>query len=210
MPFAIDVCKVRMPGALLGMLLGSALLGGCVTTQVPPAPPPPPAVVVVPPPPPPAPLPPPATAADLATREVLAFHERLRQLSPADVAREQARLGDPQASPLAAVQLALVLAQARTPADTNRALALLDGVLRGSSPEAAALQPVARLLSARLGEQRRLEEAIDRQNQQARDTQRKLDQLNDKLEALKAIERSLVTRPGTPASGAGPLRSSTP
>jgi hypothetical protein len=78
---------------------------------------------------------------------------------------------------------------------------LLDNLQRSPHPEAPNYLPVARLLSARIAEQRRLEETLDKQAQQARDNQRRLDQANEKLEALKAIERSLVTRPG-PASGA--------
>ena len=73
-------------------------------------------------------------------------------------------------------------------------------LMRSTAPEAAPWQPVARFLASRYAEQRRMEEQIERQSQQARDNQRKLEQLNEKLEALKAIERSLTTRP--PAGGA--------
>ena len=189
MPFATDLLRL----ARLAPIAAAMALAACAS------PPPPPPVVVVPavPPAPPAPpREPPATPADLATRQVLAAHERLRQLPPGELAREQARLGDGSAGPQATVELAIVLGQSHNLADTARAMSLLDALLRSTAPEAAAWQPVARLLWARLGEQRRLEETIERQNQQARDSARRLDQLNDKLEALKAIERSLVTRPG--------------
>jgi hypothetical protein len=201
MPFAIDLARCCSVAALCG----AVLLAGCAVP--PPAPPPPPPQPEAPPPPPPpapAPLPPAALPSDLATRQLLAAYDRLRGLPAAELAREQARLGDGGASPQAALELALVLVLPPThpSSDTARALALVDGVLRNPSPEAAAWQPVARLLQGRLQEQRRLEDTIERQNQQARDTQRRIDQLNDKLEALKAIERSLVTRPplGGPAS----------
>lgn len=195
--------------ALAPLLLGCVLLAaGCTATTAPPLPAPtepPPQVAPPPPPPPPAaPSAPAATAADIATRQVLAAHERIRALQPPELAKEQQRLGDGAASPQATVELALVLAQARRLEDSARAITLLDSLQRSSHPDAPAYQPVARLLSARIAEQRRLEETLERQAQQARDNQRKLDQANEKLEALKAIERSLVTRPGAasgPASG---------
>jgi hypothetical protein len=63
---------------------------------------------------------------------------------------------------------------------------------------------MARLLLARIAEQRRLEDAFNREAAQRRDQQRTLQQLNEKLEALKAIERSMTTRPG-PGAGTVPV-----
>ncbi len=48
--------------------------------------------------------------------------------------------------------------------------------------------------------QRRLEEQLERQTQQLREAQRRNDQLNERLEAVRAIERSLTTRPAPPAA----------
>jgi hypothetical protein len=45
---------------------------------------------------------------------------------------------------------------------------------------------------------KRLEELVTRQAQQLRDSQRRIDLLNEKLEALVAIERSLTPRSKTP------------
>ena len=60
-----------------------------------------------------------------------------------------------------------------------------------------------------LGEQRRLEDLLDKQTQQTREVQRRLDQTNERLEALKAIERSLTSRPPAPkASGPTPAKRS--
>jgi len=154
-----------------------------------------------------APAPPPALPADLAAREMLAFQDQVRQMSPQDIAREVARLGNEPQSPRATLQLALLLGQTRSNGDIGRALSLLDPLLRSTAPDAAPWQPLARLLSARYAEQRRLEEQLERQNQLARDNQRKIEQLNEKLEALKAIERSLTARPAgavPPASAPAP------
>ena len=76
---------------------------------------------------------------------------------------------------------------------------LLDPLLR-DDPAHAAHSALARLLHARLTEQRRLEEQTERQAQQLREQQRRLDQLNQQLDALRAIERSLGSRPAAPAS----------
>lgn len=166
-----------------------------------------------PPPPPPAAPVPPALPADVATREMLTYHDQVRQLAPSDVGKELARLGDPQANPQATVQAAVLLGFTRSNGDIGRALTLLDPLLRSNAPEAAPWQPFARLLAARYAEQRRVEDQLDRQNQQARDNQRKLDQLNEKLEALKAIERSITARPAgsaAPASGPAGAKGSPP
>jgi predicted Zn-dependent peptidase len=144
---------------------------------------------------------PPSPARDVvlgaAMDRLLAFHARFRELSAPDAAREQARLaadGSAEATLQLAWALGLPQAPGRAPGDLARALALLDPLARGSGTEA----PLARLLQARLGEQRRLEEQLERQAQQQRDLQRRNEQLREQLDALRAIERSLGPRP--PAS----------
>jgi DNA repair ATPase RecN len=67
--------------------------------------------------------------------------------------------------------------------------------LANNSSEAQALHPLARLLASRYNELRRADEQLERQNQAVRDLQRRLEQTNERLEALKAIERSLTSRP---------------
>lgn len=147
-------------------------------------------------------------------RDTLAYADRTLGASTADLARETARLSDlDESKPSRALRLALVLAQTRQPVDTARALGLVQRTL--ANPAAKDLHPMARLLEARLTQQRRLEDQLDRQAQQLRDAQRRNDQLSERLEAVRAIERSLTTRPvpaptapaasppGAAASGAG-------
>jgi len=145
----------------------------------------------------PAPLP--ATdPADAAARDWLAWHQQWRNLSPEAMSQEAVRLNDATAaasSPAATMRLALALSLTRGGADAARALSLLEQVQRSPAPEAKVWQPWARTLSVRLQEQRRLEDQIERQNQQLRDGQRRIDQLNEKIEALRAIERSLSRTP---------------
>lgn len=122
------------------------------------------------------------------------YAERLRNMSAPDVSAELLRLA-PSAAPQAQLQLALALAQMQQLPELIRAQETVAKVLGNSSDEARALHPVARLLAVHLGEERRLEDLLDKQNQQLKDLQRRLDQTTERLEALKAIERSLVSRP---------------
>lgn len=121
----------------------------------------------------------------------LAQAERVRALPPAELGQEIQRLGERPYAPLEAVQLALALGQTRTAANQGRAQTLLQRVLADPAPDAQGLQPLARLLSAQIADQRRADELAERQAQQLRDAQRRIDQLNDRLEAVRAIERSL-------------------
>lgn len=121
---------------------------------------------------------------------VLAYADRVRGMAPAELVLELSRLSDAR-SPMEQMQLALVLAQHRQPPEMIRAQDALTRLLANASPDALALHPLARLLANRFGEQRRFEDALDKQTQQTRDTQRRLEQTTERLEALKAMERSL-------------------
>ena len=191
-------------------------LAACVPFQ---HPAPPPAVPAAAPAPAPAPPPPPPVVviqqpdqADAAARRFLAYHEQIRQMSPNDLASEINRLnGVVSATATAApadvvLELALALSQQHNGGDVPRAVALLEPLTRSSAPELQPWQGLARLLLGRVLEQRRLEDLLEKQNQQRREQQRNLQQLNEKLEALKAIERSMTTRP----AGAGVAPASSP
>ena len=148
---------------------------------------------------PPAPPAPAATPpANDALANMLAYAERVRLMPAAELSQEVARLGD-QSVPVNQLQLALVLSQLRQLPELIRAQELLARVLGSADPEAQPLHPLARLLAARYVEQRRVEEQLEKQAQQTREVQRRLDQTNERLEALKAIERSLTTRPAAAA-----------
>lgn len=136
----------------------------------------------------------------------MARTDQTLRLSPPELAREIARLSEAEdASAETPLLLATALAQTRQPADTARALGLVQRVLATQTEAAQSLHPLARWMEARLLQQRRLEEQLERQAQQLRDAQRRNDQLNERLEAVRAIERSMTTRPGPapapPAAG---------
>ena len=189
-------------GAALVVAFAALSLAGCVTPK-PPPPPPPPVVVA----PPPVKCDPPLEARDLAARHLLATEDRLSALNTADLTAEASRPLE-GASLEQQVDQALAMSMTHNPGDLARAQGVLDQVLHNNTPQADPWRSLARLLAYRLGEQKRAEDAVERSAQQLRDAQRdnqrKLDDANAKLEALKAIERSLNTRQSPAASSPKP------
>ena len=133
---------------------------------------------------------------------LLAEFQRLRRLSPADLAREQeaARQAFNQTrTELARVRYAMALTMpGGAPGEDARALELLDPLVRNQS---AALHGVAFLIAAFIQEQRRLVAQIQglqqnnqglQQNVQA--LQQNVQGLQQKLDALRTLERSLTER----------------
>ncbi|MCE4553582.1 hypothetical protein [Pelomonas cellulosilytica] len=106
---------------------------------------------------------------------------------PADDLKVVATLADD-------LRKALVLSAGRSAAEQAQASAQLDQFATATEPQSEPLKPLAALLAARLAEQRRLQDSVDRLTQQLRDAQRRNDQLNEKLEALKAIEQTLPVK----------------
>ncbi len=156
---------------------------------------------------------PPASVAPVLDKDaalrVLAYFDRIRSQSAAELSQEIARLGTPHV-PANQLQLALALGQLRQTPELVRAQELLTRLLSNPDAEAQVLHPLARLVAARFAEQRRLEDLLDKQTQQTRDVQRRLDQTNERLEALKAIERSLTSRPPVPVAPATPAAPAAP
>lgn len=199
---AIRRCALR-PLATVILIAATLSAPGCSVWQrapapapmpAPTAPPPTPPVIAATPSAPPAPVEV-ATPADLASRRALTNHEQLRSLPLNELAQEITRLSALPPTPDTAIDLAMALLLTRNGGEQLRAIALVEPLAKGATPDAEAWQPVARLLLARLQELRRLEDLLERRNQELRDSQRDVKQLNEKLEALKAIERSLAPRP---------------
>ena len=146
---------------------------------------------------------------DEANRHVIAYAERIRALPMVELQQEIVRLNESPVTPKSTMQLAIALGHTRAPGDLQKAIDLLEGLSRSTEPAAGPWQPMARMTLARYVEHRRLEEQLDKQNQQLRESQRRIDQLNEKLEALKAIERSLAPR-STPAPSPAPASGAKP
>lgn len=167
---------------------GALLLSACAAT----APPRPPVAACPPPPSAPAP--------DGAVNELLAYQAGLRLLAPAELGKVLQEKDAPDGGARAALRRAMLLAAQKGPGDLGRALALLDGV----GADDKTFKPLALFLAAGYADARRQDEALERLNQQARDGQRRNDQLNEKLEALKNIERTLSVRPAAAKPGTTP------
>jgi hypothetical protein len=171
------------------------LTAGCASQPEPP-PPPDPIVVEAP-----APAPVPARSpqppeSDLAAPvlSALMHADRVRGLAEPELAQEVARLSAEPQTPLLQVELALTLMQSRAALNAIRAGQLLQRVLAQDAADARPLHPLCRHLLAQLAEQKRLEDQAERQAQQLRDAQRRADQLAERLDAIRAIERARPPR----------------
>ena len=128
--------------------------------------------------------------------EALAYRQALVRMSASDLAREQVIQARSGTDPDAQMRLALLLTQPRHGAsDPGRALSLLEAILKNNTPEALALHPLARLLAEQLQERLRQEAAQERLNGQLRESQRRVQELQEKIDRLAEIERSLPKRP---------------
>ncbi len=124
---------------------------------------------------------------------MLNYHAALGKMTPAELAREKANLGSAPQQSANQLKLAMLLGQTRGAGDLPRAIGLLEGVLKNN--DAAQLHPLARLLLENYSERLRLEAQLDKQGQQVKESQRKAAELQEKLDSLADIERTLPTRP---------------
>lgn len=125
------------------------------------------------------------------TDELLAYNVHLRKLPAAELGRELQRVNGYPAGPSNTVRRAMVLSLTRDPIDLAKAEAQLWNVMGDNSVEAEKLKPLVQLLLGYYADLRRVADNAEKSSVQAKEAQRKVDQLNDKLEALKNIERSL-------------------
>lgn len=167
------------------------LLAACGASKTKPAPDPAPAPapVVAPAPPPPvdevAPL--------------LSYHQALRRMNQGDLLKELSGLMQQKRSPRVALQMGMVLMLTRGGGDLARAQPLLDGVANSTEFAAAPYKGLAQLLASHCSEARRLADTADKLAAQQKDNQRRIEQLNDMVEGLKNIERTLPPRPAASA-----------
>lgn len=166
------------------------LLSACAALNPPPAEPAPelPAPVIA--------EPAPARVDEGTILPLLGYYHLVQRMTAAEIARERQALAATAASPSVQVQRAMLLGMPRPAPDLHRALALLDAVQRSQAPEAASLHPLARVLATQYQERLRLEGQNERLARQLKESQAKRDELQDKLDALRDIERSIPIRPG--------------
>lgn len=140
---------------------------------------------------------------DTTPETALAYYQGLGKMTPAELGRERSILVAVPQTPYTQVRMAMLLGHPRVQQDLNKGLALLDSVLKSNDPAAAPFQPLARQVADNYLERLKLEGQLDRQGQQLKDSQRKAAELQDKLDSLADIERTLTPRPrsGKPEGG---------
>jgi hypothetical protein len=144
-----------------------------------------------------------AVSDDAGALPALAYYQMLQRMTPAQINRERQVLAALPPTPNNQVRTAMVLGHPRGQQDLTRALALLEGVLKSADPAAAGLHPLARLLADNYMERQKLETQLEKQGQQLKDTQRKAVELQEKIDSLAEIERTLPQRPRATRSGGG-------
>lgn len=117
-------------------------------------------------------------------------HEQLRQRANADK------------SDFTRLRLALLLAVPNAPArEQARASSLLEPLTRDAPEREPGLRALARLVAAAVAERRRLGDELTGATQRQREEAARSRDLEQKLEALKAIEQNLQQRERDAASG---------
>ncbi len=136
-----------------------------------------------------------AVGEDPSPLAALAYYQTLQRMTPVQIARERQVLAALTPTPNTQVRFAMVLGHPRGQPDLARALTLLEAVLKSTDLGAVSLHPLARLLADNYGERQKLEGQLEKQGQQLKDSQRKTIELQEKIDGLADIERTLPQRP---------------
>ena len=134
---------------------------------------------------------------EMAMLPLLGYAQLLARMSAQEQTRERTILTAIPRTPISQARMAMLLAQPRGPVDLTRALALLEGILKSNDPVAISLYPLAQTLVTQYSERLKLEGQNDKLTQQLKEAQSSNAELQDKLNALADIERSLPVRPNT-------------
>jgi len=136
-----------------------------------------------------------ATPGKSVVDRLFAYRRWLDGASQADLNKELAALNSVPASAETEVRKAMVLGAMRDSARLARARTILDNVLLMNDSDALALRPLVEWMIDNNTELRRITSLNERQALQLKDTQRRFDQLSEKLEAMKRIETSQPASP---------------
>lgn len=137
----------------------------------------------------------PVRADETTPEAALGYYQGLARMTPAELGRERMVLVAVPQSPYTQVRMAMLLGHPRMQQDLGRALTLLDAVLKSNDPAAVPFHPLARQIADNYLERVKLEGQLEKQGQQLKDSQRKTSELQDKLDSLADIERTLTPRP---------------
>lgn len=132
---------------------------------------------------------------EMTPEAALGYYQGLARMTPAELGRERMVLVAVPQTPYTQVRMAMLLGHPRVQQDLGKALTLLDGVLKSNDPAAVPFHPLARQIVDNYLERVKLEGQLEKQGQQLKDSQRKAGELQDKLDSLADIERTLTPRP---------------
>ena len=145
---------------------------------------------------------------ETAMLPLLGYFQLLLRMTPQELARERSMLTTIPQTPATQTRMSMLLGLTRAPADLARAQNLLDALLKSTDPAAISLFPLARLLSSQYNERQKNQMQNEKQaaqseqlGQQLKESQRRSAELQEKLDALATIERSLPVRSPPAASG---------
>jgi len=120
------------------------------------------------------PMPPLLGNTNTPVRNALAYHETIRGMNTAELARERSALSGTGNAPLVQMKQVMLLSHPQGNNNLQRAQSLLEAINGSEKPDAVALQPLARLLAEQLQERVRLENTADRLTQQLERTGQQL------------------------------------
>lgn len=140
----------------------------------------------------------PETLRGADSAEALAYFQRIKGLSGDALAAEHAAASQALAkrrSDVNRLRLALLLILPRTAfKDEGRAMALANEVATNKAADAPEMKHLALLLAAIANEQKQQEERLQQLVQKQKDDEKRADALQQKLDALKSIEKDLIQR----------------
>jgi len=128
---------------------------------------------------------------DVALRAMLAYARSVESLDVTARTNEIRTLERKPVVPIRVMKLAIIQGQNRPEADPAKAAALLEKIMDDSSSDAAVFHPLARILHAQYLARVRLMGQNERLLKDFHDTRDQMDSLQQKLDALTDIERSL-------------------
>lgn len=136
---------------------------------------------------------------DTSPEAALIYYQGLAKMTPAELGRERMILVAVHQIPFTQIRMAMLLGHPRVQQDLSKGLSLLDGILKSSDPAAVPFQPLAREVADNYLERIKLETQLEKQslqlNQQLKESQRKATELQEKLDSLANIEKTLIPRP---------------
>lgn len=134
---------------------------------------------------------------------MLQYYARIRKFSWVALRKEQEvqrQAFAKEKSDLVRVQLALALSVPNnTDGDDARLVALLDPLVQDAGTESASLRNLALLLTTLVGDNRKLNDSLMSLKQKLRDEQKETEALEQKLEALKSLEKRPISRDNQPS-----------